>query len=75
MTRSLRLYLLRCSLAAVVFAVCLSAPAQAQGGCLSGGTGGCPPDSGTPEIDPSLATGGLTLLGGLTLVVRARRKF
>jgi LPXTG-motif cell wall-anchored protein len=28
----------------------------------------------TPEIDPSLATGGLALLGGAILLVRGRRR-
>ena len=33
----------------------------------------CPDPNTAPEVDPSLAIGGLTLLGGTLTVLRARR--
>ncbi len=68
MTRSFRFLLVRAALVLpLLFA--LHSPAHAQGGCVNGGSGGCV----VPEIEPGLANGGLALLGGLVLVVRARR--
>ncbi len=61
---------LRLALAAALLLAVLSGRAHAQGGCLTGGSGGCPT---APEMDPSLATGGLALLGGVVLVVKAQR--
>jgi hypothetical protein len=34
----------------------------------------CDPGNVAPEVDPSLAFGGLTLLGGTLTVLRARRR-
>jgi hypothetical protein len=48
----------------------LHTPAHAQGGCVNGGSGGC--SASAPEVDPSLATGALTLLTGTVLLLRSR---
>jgi hypothetical protein len=48
--------------------------ARAQGGCVTGGTGGCPAVAAVPEIDPSLAGTGIALLGGTVLLIRTRRR-
>ena len=57
--------LLRNSLA--VLTVLLAAYSHAHAAYFSGG-------SQTPEIDPSVAAGGLALLGGAILLVRGRRR-
>ncbi len=58
---------------ALALLLALHQPAHAQGGCLNGGSGGCSPAVSAPEVDPSLATGALTLLSGAVLLLRARR--
>jgi hypothetical protein len=59
------------SICALALLFTLHAPAHAQGGCVTGGSGGC--SASVPEVDPSLATGALTLLTGTVLLLRARR--
>jgi hypothetical protein len=56
---------------ALLLLLALHTPAQAQGGCLNGGSGGC--TSSVPEVDPSLATGAFTLLTCTVLLLRSRR--
>ena len=47
--------------------------AHAQNGCTNQGSGQCTPVP-APEIDPSLASGGLALITGAVLLVRGRRR-
>jgi len=70
MNQTFRCCNLRFALAAALLLAVLPGRAHAQGGCLTGGSGGCPT---APEVDPSLAGSGLALLGGVVLVLRARR--
>ena len=46
--------------------------AHAQGGCATSGLGGA--STCVPEIDPSLASGGIALIAGAVLLVRGRRR-
>jgi hypothetical protein len=71
MIRTERFSLMRAAL--VVLALVLAFPTQghAQGGCVNGGSGGC---TSVPEVDPSLASGGLALVAGAAMVVRGRRR-
>lgn len=55
----------------LVLVLALPVRSHAQGGCLNGGSGGC---TSVPEIDPSLGGGGLALVAGAAVVVRARRR-
>jgi hypothetical protein len=71
MTRFFRSLIVRAALVVPVL-LALHIPAQAQGGCVNGGTGGC--SSSVPEMDPGLVNGGLALLGGVVLVVRGGRR-
>jgi hypothetical protein len=70
MTRFSRFSVVRTALAVAVL-LALHIPAQAQGGCVNGGSGGCTPS--VPEMAPGLLNGGIALLGGVVLVVRGRR--
>jgi MYXO-CTERM domain-containing protein len=71
MTRSFRFSIVRAVLVVPVL-LTLHIPARAQGGCVTGGSGGC--TSSAPEMDPGMVSGGLALLGGVMLVVRGRRR-
>ena len=63
--------LLRTTLALAILVFGAQAHSYAQGGCDTGGSGGCP---STPEIDPTMASAGLVLLGGAALIIRSRSK-
>jgi hypothetical protein len=66
--RKSRIALFRPALLTLVLALGLAAHARAQGGCDNDCFGPI-----TPEIDPSLGSGGLALVGGAILLVRSRR--
>jgi LPXTG-motif cell wall-anchored protein len=76
--------LLKYSLLALALAFSTSAFAQQGGWNGGGGNGGgwnspppgCPPPNNNvaPEVDPSLALSGFTLLGGALTVLRSRRR-
>jgi hypothetical protein len=61
------------SAAVLTFMLVAFPHARAQGGCDTGGTG-CGSAASAPEIDPSLGTGAIALLGGAIFLVRSRRK-
>ncbi len=61
------------SVAVLTFLLVASPHARAQGGCDTGGTG-CGSTPSAPEIDPSLGTGAIALLGVSILLIRSRRK-
>ncbi len=65
--------LLRSSLVVLTLMLGAYPHAHAQGGCATGGVG-CGSAPSAPEIDPSLGTGAIALLGGVVLLVRSRRK-
>ena len=67
MNSAARLTLLRSVLAALVILFGMHSYSHAQGGCDDS----C---KAAPEIDPSLASGGVALLGGTALLIRGRRK-
>jgi hypothetical protein len=64
--------LLSCTVALIVMFGAF-AHSHAQSGCDTGGTG-CGSAASAPEIDPSLGTGAIALLGGAIFLVRSRRK-
>jgi hypothetical protein len=69
---------LKCSFLGLALAVAATGAAHAQNGG-GGGTSG-PPGGGpiaphqAPEVDPALAIGGLSLVGGTIAVLRAKRR-
>lgn len=71
---------LKLSLLALTLVLSTSPSAHAFGGGLFGWFPPPPPPpshpapSTAPEVDPSLAFGGLTLLGGTLTVLRSRRR-
>jgi hypothetical protein len=71
MIRSFRFFIVRATLLVPVL-LALHSPARAQGGCVNGGSGSCTAE--VPEMDPGMVSGGLALLGGVVMVVRARRQ-
>lgn len=74
--------LLKYSLLALALALSTNAFAQNGGWGNGGGNGGWNPPPGqpppnnnvAPEVDPSLALSGITLLGGALTVLRSRRR-
>jgi hypothetical protein len=69
MKTAARLTLLRSVLATLVLLLGAHSTSHAQGGCDN-----CGHSTPAPEIDPSLGSGGVALLGGAILLLRARRR-
>jgi hypothetical protein len=67
---------LKCSFLGLALAVAATAAGHAQngGGGTSGPGGGPIAPHQAPEVDPALAIGGLSLVGGTLAILRAKRR-